>query len=80
MPRLPQFPFESPAALEPPAEWAEFRARCPVGRVALASGDEAALLTRYADVKRVLSDPRFTRPTPADDAARVRATMSVWKT
>lgn len=72
--QLPRFPFESAAALEPPAEWAEFRATCPVGRVALASGDEAALLTRYADVKRVLSDPRFTRPTPADDAARIADT------
>jgi cytochrome P450 len=74
--QLPRFPFESAAALEPPAEWAEFRATCPVGRVALASGDEAALLTRYADVKRVLSDPRFTRPTPADDAARIADTES----
>jgi cytochrome P450 len=44
--------------------------------VALASGDEAALITRYDDVKTVLSDPRFTRPTPADNAARVADTES----
>ncbi|MDQ7803576.1 cytochrome P450 [Amycolatopsis sp. A133] len=73
---LPRFPFEAAAALEPPAEWAEFRAKCPVARVALASGDEAALITRYDDVKSVLSDPRFTRPTPADNAARVADTES----
>ncbi len=73
---LPRFPFEAATALEPPAEWAEFREKCPVARVALASGDEAALITRYDDVKTVLSDPRFTRPTPADNAARVADTES----
>ena len=31
---LPRFPFEAAAALEPPAEWAEFREKCPVARVA----------------------------------------------
>src|SRR4051794_3396827 len=73
---LPRFPFDAETALEPPAEWAEFREKCPVARVALASGDEAALITRYADVKSVLSDPRFTRPTAADNAARVADTES----
>ncbi|MEV6237698.1 cytochrome P450 [Lentzea sp. NPDC051838] len=68
---LPRFPFESDAALEPPAEWAELRSKCPVAHVKLASGDQAALLTRHADVKQILSDPRFTRPTPHDDAARI---------
>ncbi|MFJ4100513.1 cytochrome P450 [Amycolatopsis japonica] len=74
--RLPSFPFPTEAALAPPAEWAEFRAKCPVAKVTLASGDEATLITRYADVKSVLSDPRFTRPTPEDKAARVADTES----
>ncbi|WP_206789218.1 cytochrome P450 [Amycolatopsis sp. MtRt-6] len=74
--QLPRFPFEAATALEPPAEWAEFREKCPVARVALASGDEAALITRYDDVKSVLSDPRFTRPTARDKAARVADTES----
>jgi len=73
---LPRFPFVAQTALAPPAEWAEFRAKCPVAPVRLASGDEAALITRYADVKNVLSDPRWTRPTPADNAARVADTES----
>ncbi|UOX89207.1 cytochrome P450 [Amycolatopsis sp. FBCC-B4732] len=73
---LPRFPFETATALEPPAEWAEFREKCPVAHVALASGDQATLITRYDDVKTVLSDPRFTRPTPADNAARVADTES----
>ncbi|WP_284743802.1 cytochrome P450 [Amycolatopsis sp. RTGN1] len=73
---LPRFPFDAETALAPPAEWAEFREKCPVAHVQLASGDEAALITRYADVKSVLSDPRWTRPTPADNAARVADTES----
>lgn len=73
---LPRFPFVAETALAPPAEWAEFRTKCPVASVQLASGDEAALITRYADVKNVLSDPRWTRPTPADNAARVADTES----
>src|SRR5688572_21540899 len=68
---LPRFPLPADAALEPPAQWAELRAKCPVAHVQLASGDEAALITRHGDVKRILSDPRFTRPTPGDNAARV---------
>ncbi len=68
---LPRFPFPVDAALEPPAQWAELRSKCPVAHVKLASGDEAALLTRHEDVKAILSDPRFTRPTPQDNAARV---------
>ena len=66
-----QYPIPSEAALEPPPEWVRLRQECPVARATLPSGDDAALVTRYEDVKRVLSDPRFTRPTPADDAARV---------
>ncbi|GAB2812807.1 cytochrome P450 [Lentzea nigeriaca] len=68
---LPRFPFPADAALEPPAEWAQLRSKCPVAHVKLASGDVAALLTRHEDVKNVLSDPRFTRPTRGDDAARI---------
>jgi cytochrome P450 len=35
------------------------------------SGDEASLVTRYADVRQVLSDPRFSRLLNAPDAARI---------
>ncbi|MEU6600141.1 cytochrome P450 [Streptomyces flaveolus] len=56
-----RYPLTGPAALEPPARWAELRQRCPVARVTLPSGDEATLLTRYADVRRALSDPRLSR-------------------
>ncbi|MFF0248741.1 cytochrome P450 [Streptosporangium sandarakinum] len=67
------YPIPTDAALEPPAEWAELRGRCPVAPVRLPSGDQATLLTRYEDVKRVLADPRFTRRLTAPDAARLSA-------
>jgi len=74
--RVLNYPIPSTAALEPPAEWAELRQECPVARVTLPSGDEASLLTRYDDVKQVLSDPRFTRQLNADGAARISANES----
>ncbi|MEV0400199.1 cytochrome P450 [Actinoallomurus sp. NPDC050550] len=70
------YPLPRPAALEPPAEWAKLRRRCPVARVAMPSGDEMSLVTRYADVKQVLSDPRFGRRLNAPDAARISDTES----
>ncbi|MFC4508094.1 MULTISPECIES: cytochrome P450 [Streptomyces] len=65
------YPLSRPAALEPPTEWAELQQQCPIARVKLPSGDEALLLTRYEDVKQVLSNPRFTRNLHADDAAQI---------
>ncbi|MCP2167380.1 Cytochrome P450 [Goodfellowiella coeruleoviolacea] len=70
------YPIPSRTALEPPEEWAQLRQQCPVARVSLPSGDEATLITRYADVKQVLSDPRFTRALNADDAARISTNES----
>ncbi|MFF4128130.1 cytochrome P450 [Microbispora rosea] len=67
------YPIPNDAALDPPAEWAELRTRCPVAHVTLPSGDRATLLTRYEDVKQVLADPRFTRQLTAPDAARLSA-------
>ncbi|GAA3141862.1 cytochrome P450 [Nonomuraea roseoviolacea] len=73
---VPDYPFRNPSALEPPPEWADLRDGCPVAPIRLASGDQALLLTRYEDVRRVLSDPRFTRQLDAGDAARVTANES----
>ncbi|MEV5707506.1 cytochrome P450 [Actinoallomurus sp. NPDC052274] len=57
-------------------EWATLRRECPVARVTMPSGDEMSLLTRYADVKQVLSDPRFGRRLNAPGAARITDTES----
>jgi cytochrome P450 len=70
---VPTYPFRLPDALSPPPEWAELRAGEPVARVRLPSGDQALLLTRYDDVRQMLSDPRFTRHPDTADAARVTA-------
>jgi cytochrome P450 len=59
--RPPAFPFSTPDPLEPPAEYAKLRASAPVSLVTLPSGDPAWLVTRYEDVRRVLTDPRFSR-------------------
>ncbi|MEV5750775.1 cytochrome P450 [Actinoallomurus sp. NPDC052308] len=47
-----------------------------MARVTMPSGDEMSLLTRYADVKQVLSDPRFGRRLNAPGAARITDTES----
>ncbi|KII00197.1 cytochrome P450 [Streptomonospora alba] len=65
------YPIAAPSALDPPDEWARLRSECPVASIRLPSGDGAALLTRYDDVRQVLADPRFTRQLDADDAARL---------
>ncbi|MCR3750773.1 cytochrome P450 [Lentzea californiensis] len=67
-----RYPIPAGNALDPPEEWARLRDRCPVAHVTLPSGDGATLVTRYDDVKQVLSDPRFTRTGPGR-GARVSA-------
>lgn len=55
------FPFPVPAGLDPIPELAELRRNEPVSRILLPSGDIAWLVTRHADVRAVLVDPRFSR-------------------
>ncbi|MFJ4787855.1 cytochrome P450 [Streptomyces sp. NPDC088794] len=66
-----RYPMRGSTALEPPAEWAALREGCPVAHVTLPSGDPATLLTRYEDVRRMLSDDSLRRVLDADDAARI---------
>ncbi|MGW4829017.1 cytochrome P450 [Amycolatopsis japonica] len=55
------FPFPQPSGFTLPAEFARLRARQPVAKVTLPSGDRAWLVTRYADVRAILGDARFSR-------------------
>lgn len=55
------YPFEHPTALAPPREWDRLRRECPVAQVRAANGVDGVLLTRHADVKAMLADPRFQR-------------------
>jgi cytochrome P450 len=56
---LPAFPFSS-HSLNPPAEYAERRSRCPLGEVRLPSGDPAILLLTYRDVAAAMAEPRLS--------------------
>src|SRR5918997_4311151 len=69
------YPFENAGPIEPPPQWAELRERCPVAKVRLGGGAEAHLLTRYDDVRSLLSDDRFERNLP--DGAASRADVGV---
>lgn len=56
-----KYPFPDGHRLDVPPEFAELRAKCPVQRVELPYGGEGWLVTRQAEVKTVLGDPRFSR-------------------
>lgn len=56
-----QFPFASRHPLLPPDEYAHLRAEQPVARATLANGHAVWLVTKHADVRTVLADPRFSR-------------------
>lgn len=58
---LRAFPFPHRDGLDPMPEFAELRQGDPVIQVRLPSGDTAWLVTRQADVRRVLAEPCFSR-------------------
>ena len=58
---LLHFPFAATTLFDPPPEFGMLRAADPVAEVLLPSGDRAWLVTRYEDVRQLLSDPRFSR-------------------
>jgi cytochrome P450 len=59
----PLAPGEFPYAPSP--DLAELREKCPVPRIELPDGTIAYLATRHADVRRVFTDPRFSRAAAA---------------
>ncbi|MEU5210196.1 cytochrome P450 [Streptomyces sp. NPDC020742] len=64
------YPFARPGPLDPPEELAGLRAE-PLVPVTLPSGDEAVLVTRYSDVRRLLTDDRLSRRINRPGAARI---------
>lgn len=73
LPSLLQFPFPASAVYEPPAEYERLRAEAPVSQVLLPTGDRAWLVSSWAGVRLVLSDPRFSRAAASQpDAPRLR--------
>ncbi|HEY4460656.1 MAG TPA: cytochrome P450 [Pseudonocardiaceae bacterium] len=71
---IPNYPFDKSGPLEPPTEWAQLRDMCPVARVRMPSGDEVSLISRYSDVRAVLTDERFSRNLTGHSAARLADT------
>jgi pentalenolactone synthase len=66
---LPALPFEQPDLLSVPPQMRELQASCPVARVRTPAGDEAWLVTRYADVKRLFGESRLGRSHPDPEHA-----------
>jgi cytochrome P450 len=58
--RPPRFPFRRTDPLHPPPEYAQARVTQPVFPVTLWDGRRAWLLTRYDDVRAVVTDARFS--------------------
>ncbi len=57
-----QFPIPpAPTLYHPAPQLAELRASQPVAKITLDDGSMGYLVTRYADVRQVLIDPRFSR-------------------
>lgn len=70
------YPFDEPGPPRLNPVYAELRERCPVARAQMPYGEEAWFATRYADVKAVMSDPRFSRAMAQEfDEPRVFAHM-----
>ncbi len=72
------YPFQRPAALEQPKELADLRSR-PLVPVILPSGDEAVLVTRHTDVRRLLTDERLSRNLDRPGAARISRTNRMFQ-
>jgi len=64
------YPFARRCPFDEPAEFARLRADEPVALVTLPNGAHGYLVTRYDDVRRVLSDERFSRRPVRQDAVR----------
>ncbi|MEV7013067.1 cytochrome P450 [Streptosporangium sp. NPDC051022] len=56
-----RFPFPEGPDVRPPREYEELLGRPGLPAVTLSNGSDALLVTRYAEVRAVLSDDRFSR-------------------
>ncbi|WP_431915967.1 cytochrome P450 [Micromonospora wenchangensis] len=56
----PDFPMPRTCPFAPAPEYVGLRAEAPVSRVRVPDGQLAWLVTRYADVRRLLTDPRVS--------------------
>ena len=68
---LPVVPFQPAPLSGVPAEYADRRARCPLGKVRLRSGHEAVLVVRHDDAVAALGDVRISHDLTAPGSARL---------
>lgn len=73
----PAFPFPHPPSPRPPARFAGLTAEPGLPRVVLSNGASALLVTRYAEVRAVLSDDRFSRASFAGKPMFARSAASL---
>jgi cytochrome P450 len=69
LPALPALPFDQPDPLTSPPLLRRLQAERPIARIRTPAGDTAWLVTRYADVKELLGDPRLGRSHPDPEHA-----------
>jgi len=68
----PRYPFEWPSNVDQPKEFADVHGQ-PALPVVLPSGDQAWLVTRYHDVRALLTDARISKNRNRPDMARMTA-------
>jgi cytochrome P450 len=56
----PRFPYRRADPLQPPPQYAQARSTQPILPVSLWNGRRAWILTRYDDMRSVVTDPRFS--------------------
>jgi len=70
--RLPTMPFAQPDLLTISPQVVELQAECPVARIRTPTGDEAWMVTRYAELKQLFAERRLGRSHPdPQHAARI---------
>ncbi|GAA4827289.1 cytochrome P450 [Saccharopolyspora rosea] len=65
----PQLPFDRPNVLDLAPRYAVLRRQAPITRVRTPTGDPAWLVTRYAEARELLGDPRLGRSHPTPETA-----------
>ena len=73
-----RYPFPRPTALGIPEQIVGVHGE-PLLPVVLPSGDHAVLLTRYQDVRQILTDDRLSRNLNRPDAARISRSNSMFQ-
>lgn len=74
-----QQPDAEHEAPDPYAEYALYRRECPVPKITHANGLVTHLVTRYADARDALGDPRLSKDARYGEEALARAGVSTWR-